>query len=49
MKGKQSGSKNSQFGSCWIYCPILRINKKIKNSNLNHWIELGWIKGRKMF
>lgn len=42
----QQGEKNSQFGTCWIYNN--KENKKIKKEELNDYINLGWIKGRKM-
>ena len=42
----QKGEKNSQFGSCWIYNPELKQNKKIKKEELDSWIQQGWIKGR---
>ncbi len=42
----QKGEKNSQFGSCWIVKD--NVNKKIKREELNNWIQIGWIKGRKM-
>jgi group I intron endonuclease len=43
-KNVHSGSRNSQFGTCWI----TRDNesKKIKKSDLDAWIQLGWIQGR---
>lgn len=43
---EQTGSKNSQFGTCWI--TLNSKNKKIKKTELHNFIELGWIKGRKM-
>jgi len=45
QKGKQSGSKNSQFGTCWITYDSE--NKKIKKEELNNYLSQGWIKGRK--
>ena len=42
----QQGSKNSQFGTMWIYNLEFAQNKKIKS---NEEIPQGWIKGRKMF
>ena len=39
----QSGNRNSQFGSQWIYNPLTQIDKKIKNSGE---IPQGWVKGR---
>ena len=45
---KQKGNKNSQYGTIWIYNLELKINKKIKNEELENYITLGWIKGRKM-
>ncbi len=41
---KRTGSKNSQFGTCWITKD--EINKKIKNEELTKFTHLGWIKGR---
>ena len=42
----QSGSKNSQFGTCWINNGAEA--KKIKNDELQSWLEKGWLKGRKI-
>lgn len=39
----QSGNKNSQYGSIWIYSNELRESKKILNSEK---IPEGWLKGR---
>lgn len=41
----QLGSRNSQFGTCWI-CYDGEA-KKIKKEELQHWLKLGWRKGRK--
>lgn len=41
----QSGSRNSQFGSCWI-CND-GVVKKIKKEELQTWLDQGWRKGRK--
>ena len=46
---KQKGSKNSQFGTCWIMNLSLKLNKKIPKSDLDSFINFGWIKGRKKF
>ena len=40
------GISNSQFGTCWIY--KINENKKIKSDQLEAYLKLGWIKGRKM-
>lgn len=40
----QKGSKNSQFGTCWITNGHL--NKKIKLEDLSSHIEKGWKRGR---
>ena len=45
---KQKGKLNSQFGKCWIYNPKEKISKSIKKTELNEWLNKGWIKGRKM-
>jgi hypothetical protein len=42
------GETNSQFGTCWIYNTSLNENKKINKKDLAMWLELGWIKGRKI-
>ena len=42
----QSGEKNSQFGTCWIYNN--KESKKIKKEELCFYIKHGWNKGRKM-
>lgn len=42
------GNKNSQFNTCWIYNLDKKQSIKIKNEQLNNYIKLGWIKGRKM-
>ncbi len=41
-------TKNSQYGTCWIYNEELKENKKIKKEELQEWINKGWIKGRKI-
>ena len=41
----QLGSRNSQFGSCWI-CNDEEA-KKIKKEELQTWLDQGWRKGRK--
>jgi len=42
----QQGEKNSQYGTCWIHNN--KENKKIKKDELDKYISIGWIKGRKM-
>ena len=42
----QQGEKNSQFGTCWITKD--GINKKIKQTELDIYINNGWTKGRKI-
>lgn len=41
------GEKNSQYGKCWIYNDKLLLSKSIIKNDLEKWILLGWIKGRK--
>lgn len=43
----QQGSKNSQFGTKWIYSEIEGIAKKIDKDELDFWLSNGWILGRK--
>jgi hypothetical protein len=47
-KDKYTGNDNSQYGTCWIYNPQLKENKKIKKEDIDKWINIGWLKGRKM-
>lgn len=42
--GKHDGSKNSQYGTCWITNGME--NKKIKKEELDKHIQLGYYKGR---
>lgn len=43
-KGTQAGSKNSQYGTCWITNGIE--NKKIPKDDIDIWVALGYYKGR---
>jgi hypothetical protein len=45
--GRGKGEKNSQFGTCWIYHPD-HGNKKISKNELDKFLSLGYIKGRKI-
>lgn len=47
LKGhsRQNGNANSQFGTCWVTHPESG-NKKIKVSNLEIYLDLGYNKGR---
>lgn len=45
--GRGKGSKNSQFGTCWIYHPT-HGNKKISKKELDKFLSLGYTKGRKI-
>lgn len=42
--GKHKGTKNSQYGTCWITNGIE--NKKIQKEELDIWLERGYYKGR---
>jgi hypothetical protein len=44
--GKHIGSKNSQYGTCWVNNSI--IVKKIKKENLDDYLSQGWNIGRKI-
>lgn len=46
MSNSQLGENNSQFGTCWIHNE--ESNMKIKKEMLDHYINNGWIKGRKI-
>lgn len=43
---KQSGERNSQYGTCWITKGDY--NKKVKRSDLDSYLNTGWVKGRKI-
>lgn len=40
------GSRNSQYGTCWIHSKE-GVNKKVKKEELESWLINGWIKGAK--
>jgi hypothetical protein len=44
----QSGTGNSQFGTVWVYDPESLKSKKVVSSDLDKYVEMGWMKGRKM-
>ncbi len=43
---RQTGSNNSQFGTCWIYNIQLRLTKKVDKNNLQEYLISGWKPGR---
>ncbi len=45
---KQKGEGNSQFGTVWIMNHDEKRSLRIKNDDLQQYINTGWIKGRKM-
>lgn len=45
-RSNSSGTRNSQYGSCWIYDPTTLQNKKIAKNKLELYTSIGWIKGR---
>lgn len=47
-KGKGTGKKNSQSGTCWIYNLQLRKSIKILEEELQIFLKEGWLKGRKL-
>lgn len=47
-RGKGKGNKNSQFGTCWIYNPTSKENKKIKIEEIEEYLLNGWERGRKI-
>ena len=44
----QTGEKNSQFDTVWIYSMTEKRSIKIPKEDLNHWLLNGWYKGRKL-
>lgn len=47
LSKSQSGTGNSQYGTCWIYSSSGE-NKKIRKENLESYLSMGWLRGRKM-
>ena len=45
-KGKYDGKNNPTYGGCWILKD--GVSKMIKKETLNEYLEMGWVKGRKM-
>lgn len=45
---KNSGEANSQFGSCWIYHEEQKLNMKVRQSDLENFLNADWRRGRKM-
>lgn len=45
-KVHQKGSRNSQYGTCWIKNLDSMESKKIDKNDLSIWESRGWIKGR---
>jgi hypothetical protein len=46
MSRSQRGENNSQYGKLWITNISLEKNMKIKIDELNHWLAIGWTRGR---
>jgi len=44
---EQSGDGNSQYGTCWVFHPLVG-TKKIKKSLLCDYIDQGWFLGKKL-
>lgn len=44
----QRGSKNSQFGTCWVFKTEIKKSIKIKKENLQSHLDQGWSIGRKI-
>ena len=47
ITGRGKGSKNSQYGTCWVTHSELG-NKKIDKNDLDKFLSLGYTKGRKV-
>lgn len=45
---RQSGSGNSHFGKVWVSHNELKTSRRIRKEELDAFLDLGWIKGRKM-
>ena len=46
LKLAQSGAKNSQYGTCWVYHSKTNKNLKIKKEELQTYLTNGYTKGR---
>ena len=46
LKLAQSGAKNSQYGTCWVYHSETNKNLKIKKEELQKYLTNGYVKGR---
>lgn len=46
LKLAQSGAKNSQYGTCWVYHSETNKNLKIKKEELQTYLTNGYTKGR---
>ena len=46
LKVAQSGAKNSQYGTCWVYHSKTNKNLKIKKEELQTYLTNGYTKGR---
>lgn len=44
----QKGSKNSQFGTCWVFKTEIKKSIKIRKENLQSYLDQGWSIGRKI-
>lgn len=47
MSRTQQGSRNSQYGTCWVWHELIG-SKKIKKNLLPEYIEQGWYKGKNL-
>lgn len=47
-KMHQTGKGNSQFGKCWIHNLTFKKSISINKTELDEYVNSGWIKGRKM-
>lgn len=44
----QQGVKNSNYGNVWIYSLADKCSKLVPKTELDSWLNKGWIKGRKI-
>ena len=44
----QSGEKNSQYGSVWIFNMLLKVSKRVSKEEVEAALTEGWLLGRKM-
>ena len=48
MSIKHIGSANSMYGKIWIYTEDEKISKRVNQEDIDSYLDIGWLRGRKM-